>query len=343
MDRTPFAPDRELCTKLSLNPKELILDRISGNRDSVSRSTKTTLPGQPQIELDDPNIGNLLQVELGTPDLNKLSPYLWLVAKQDSSHVSSLSHQIVRGRQIVITENPELHLVWIYDRVFIKPIPKYLLSHAFWDFYLMREDSPLPDTRRRDLRQAAQGFLRSYAYLIQHKSDFLLAQDAKHRLIPRKIKHSDFIKFIAAFEHVPDGDVSSRYAFGELRLTRLNFWSKILLRRFTFQKVHGQYSTYFARFYGPILFIFGIFSVALNSMQVALSVQPLIQLSDSWIAFAHLALAFSIWTLVCVALVVVFLASIMLVLCFRETLYAVGDLYRKKSSKSTPLSNRSAG
>lgn len=339
MAHTPFALDRQLCTKLSLEPKELILKRTSNQTHSKPRAKKTTLPGQPRISLNDPNIGSCLQQELETPDLNRLSPYLWLVAKQDSAHVSSLSHQIVRGRQIVITENPELHLVWIYDRVYIKPIPKYLLSHAFWDFYLMSQDSPIPEPLRQDITKAAQGFLRSYAYLIQHKSDFLLAQDANHRLVPEKVSHSDFIRFITEFEHIPDLAVSPRYAFGELRLTRLNFWAKVFLRRFTFQKVHGQYSAYFARFYGPILFVFGVFSVALNSMQVALAVQPLIQLSDSWIVFAQLARAFAICTLLCVALVVLFLVSVMLVLCIRETLYATRDLYLKRISRRKSMSN----
>ncbi|MCJ1472420.1 hypothetical protein MMC13_001068 [Lambiella insularis] len=338
MDQIPFTSDRQLCTTLSIDPIELVLRRSSNLNKPTFRTKKTTLPGQPRIGLDDPNIGNYLHQELETPDLNRLSPYLWLVAKQDSSHISSLSHQIIRGRQIIITENPELHLVWIHDRVYIKPIPKYLLSHAFWNFYLMSKNSPIPEPSRRDLKRAAQGFLRSYAHLIQHKSDFSLAQDAKHRLLPAKTKHCEFIRFITEFEHLSDHDVSPRYAFGELRLTRLNFWSKVFLRRFTFQKVDGQYSAYFARFYGPILFVFGIFSVALNSMQVALAVQPLIQLSDSWVVFAELARAFAICTLLCVALVVLFLVLVMLALCVRETVYAARDLYRKRMSRRKTLS-----
>ena len=69
-------------------------------------------------------------------------------------------------------------------------------------------------------------------------------------------------------------DIRSRYSFGQLRLTRLNLWSKVFLGRFTFYKIHGQYGAYFARYYGPVLFIFGFFSVALSAMQVALAAQP---------------------------------------------------------------------
>lgn len=42
----------------------------------------------------------------------------------------------LRGRSIVVTGNPELHLVWYYDRVFIKAIPEYILSATFWQHYL---------------------------------------------------------------------------------------------------------------------------------------------------------------------------------------------------------------
>jgi hypothetical protein len=50
----------------------------------------------------------------------------------------------MKRREIVVTEDPRLHLVWIYDRVFIKPLPKYLLSHDFWQIYLLSRGGYLP-------------------------------------------------------------------------------------------------------------------------------------------------------------------------------------------------------
>jgi uncharacterized protein DUF6601 len=35
--------------------------------------------------------------------------------------------------------------------------------------------------------------------------------------------------------------------------------------------VHGQYGAYFARFYRLLLFIFAVFSVVLNALQIALA------------------------------------------------------------------------
>ncbi|MCJ1357989.1 MAG: hypothetical protein MMC33_007987 [Icmadophila ericetorum] len=186
MTKIPFDLSGELYTKLSSNPKypHLIYP---------SRPDKDTLPGNPRILLQDPNIGLSLRQDLTTPDLNILAPHLWLVAKQDGEHISPLTHQLVRGRQIIITEKPELHLVWVNDRVYIKPLPIYLLSHAFWQYYLVSNNSPIPDPLRCHIAQAALGLLRSYARLIQHKSDFRLAQDTTHQLLPKNIRYSQFI------------------------------------------------------------------------------------------------------------------------------------------------------
>lgn len=337
MDRIPFTVDSELCHNLSLVSEPYFIQRRSKHTSSVPPISndvrKDYIPGQPQARLQDPNLGSYLESELVPRDLNRLAPYLWLVAKQDSSHISPLTHQIVRGRNIIITEKPGLHLVWIHDRVFIKPLPKYLLSHAFWEFYLVGRNSQIPHNQRKDIRKAVLGFLRSYFYLIQHKSDFILATDDKHRLLPKNTSYTEFINFITAFEHVEDRDVSSRYKFGELRLTRLNFWSKVLLRQFSYQKVHGQYGAYFASFYGPILFVFGVFSVALSAMQVVSALQTPFQFGQSWEAFARMAYGFSIFTLAFVVLIMLFLLCLFVFLSLRETVYALKDLYRERKNK----------
>lgn len=318
---TPYAQSAELYRKLSINH----------DRTTISRhppSTKTTLPGQPQIDLQGPSTPDFLKKELATPDLNKFHPHLWKVAKQDSSHISSLCDQIVRGRHIIITENPELHLVWILDRVYIKPIPKCLLSHAFWEFYFASDDSPLRGDRD-EIARAARGFLRSYFYLIQHRSDFIVAQNADRPLLPKGVRYSEFMRFIAAFESVRDVDVSLRYSYGELRLSRLNFWAVFALGRHTFHKTVWQYGPYLAQFYGPFLFVFAVFSTVLSAMQVALAVQPAIRLDNSWVAFVEGCRVVSIGTLILVVVVILFFVVVFLARSVREVLFAVKDLVRK--------------
>jgi multidrug transporter EmrE-like cation transporter len=194
--------------------------------------------------------------------------------------------------------------------------------------------SPIPKSEREEIKRAALGFLRSYFYLVRHKSDFILAADDKHRLVPKHISYSDFMNFVLAFDKVEDISVAPRYNFGELRLTRLNFWSKIFLRRFTYQKIHHQYGAHFAQFYAPLLFIFGVFSVALNAMQVVLAYPTFTSLGQSWVIFANTSRDFSICTLVCVVLVALLLIGTMSAMFLREIIFALGDLYCKRMSKS---------
>ncbi|KAI0163840.1 hypothetical protein GGR57DRAFT_451582 [Xylariaceae sp. FL1272] len=180
------------------------------------------------------------------------------MSKQDSSSISPLHRQLVKRRAIVVTEDPKLHLVWIYDRIFVKPLPRYILSHAFRQDYLCGDDE-------NRVHRAALGFVRTYAHLIRYKSDFRIAQDPSLQLIPPNITWEQFCNFTIAFADIEDRDVSPRYAFGEIRLTRLNFYAPLLLGKSHFQRVEYQYGAYFAQFYGPLLFFIGITSVFLGA------------------------------------------------------------------------------
>ncbi|KAI1827053.1 hypothetical protein F4861DRAFT_467048 [Xylaria intraflava] len=330
MDHPPFSANNELCKSLAI--------ATQGQASVLHRTThrlvdeqKTYLPGEPNIQLDNESISVHLQEELATRDLDQLSSYLWLVMKQDSSHIPSLTHQIVRGREIVITEEPGLHLVWYYNHVFIKPLPKYMLSHAFWAFYLISPNSPIQEPLRSDLRKAALGFLRSYRYLVRRRSDFELAMDKRHRLLPKKTNYADFIKLIRSLDTVDDSMVSPRYTYGELRLSRLNFWIKLFLFRLRYHKPEGQYGPYIARFYGPLLFLFGIFSVQLSAMQVVLATIPLTNdLTASWVAFIKVSKGYSVFTLLAVAIIPLFLVGVAVCLLSLEILRVVGGLHRNR-------------
>jgi hypothetical protein len=91
----PFSEYEQLNTDLilSLNPatKHLHLQRTD--------ATLTTLPSAPRVHLDPPSIHTHLTNTLLTPELNLLSPHLWLVSTPSHSHISPLHHNLVRGRQ----------------------------------------------------------------------------------------------------------------------------------------------------------------------------------------------------------------------------------------------------
>lgn len=345
---TYFWPEQELYSKLEISggrisrkPRPSTQD--ASTPDKTTPPVKRYLPGQPRINLNDDTLPAYLQSEFLTPDLDKVAPHLWLVATQDSSHIASLTDQIVRGRHPVITENPELHLVWVNDRIYIKPLPKYLFSHAFWEFYLPSHlDTPTPTptpTQNDAVYRAALGFVRSYAYLIQHRSDFRIATREEYALLPKGLKYADFMQFISCFQAAPDEAVSPRYHFGDLRLSRLNFWAKFFLGRFTFHKMHQQYSGQFKKYYGPLLFVFGFFSVALSAMQVVLAALEGggdVDGDDgsrikAWAGpFGEMSRGFSVFTLVAMLASVVFLMFVFFAHLLRELLFALGDLWGKR-------------
>jgi hypothetical protein len=137
------------------------------------------LPGYPRILLGDRNrLLQFLEKEFRSPDLEHISDKLWWMTKQDNSNISPLHRQIVKRRTIVITEDPKLHLVWINDRIFLKPLPRYLTSHYFWRDYLGDGASAATSSRIISIRKAALGYLRTYFYLIQSESDLRIAQDS---------------------------------------------------------------------------------------------------------------------------------------------------------------------
>lgn len=315
METAPFSKSQQLCGDLE--------------PDEAGTSTITSLPGYPWLMLQDlPQMRQFLSSEFWAQDLETLASHLWVMSTYSSTNINPLHRQRIKGREIIVTEEPRLHLVWYHDRIFIKPLPQYLLSHRFWEVFLVNKSFLLGD-RQDAIRRAALGYLRTYRYLIRYKSDFAIAKQDHLRLIPEDVQWEEFCYFISALDKIDDIDVSVRYHYGELRLSRLNFYAPFLLRKFYFEQVHGQYGDYFARFYGPFLFIFAIISTVLNSMQVELAVDQVSSIPwvSLWVTFRRFA-------------VIVLIASALVFLCFvflwlwiflDEWIYALRVRRRRKS------------
>jgi hypothetical protein len=315
----PFPKEQQLCTDF---------DREAGAEAKEAKESIDTLPGWPCVSLSDrDSLEELLYREFYASDLETVAPRLWIMSTQSSANVEPLHRQRIKGREILVTEDPRLHLVWIHDRIFMKPIPKYLLSHYFWERYLLRKPA-VRGSRQELIRRAATGYLRSYRYLIQHESDFNVAKQEHMRLVPRHVEWPEFCRFISNFGLVEDIGVSPRYHYGELRLSRLNFYAPLLFGKFNFQKPHGQYSDYFARFYGPVLFAFAVASTVLNSMQVEMAVEQ--------VSAAYGAALWSVcrWTsmaiLVGTTLIALGILSLWLWLFCDEWVYAIRCRMRKR-------------
>lgn len=190
------------------------------------------------------------------------------MSKRDSGSISPLHRQAVKDRRIIITEDPKLHLVWIDNRIFLKPLPLYLTSYSFWHEYINDESKYVGITK---IRKAALGYLRTYSYLIQYESDLRIAQGPAFCLIPKEVTWVQFCHFLANLKDIPDNEVSGRYHYGEIRLTWLNYYAPILLGRTCYHRVDHQYRAYFARIQGPLLSAFAFIAILLNCMQVYLA------------------------------------------------------------------------
>ncbi|KAK5721126.1 hypothetical protein LTR15_007090 [Elasticomyces elasticus] len=264
-------------------------------------SVDLRLPGHPRIAIEDTTgVLNFLHADLVTADLDPIEPWLWLVSTPSPLNITPLHRQVLRGRRIVPMEDPDLHMVWTRHQIFLKPLPVYLLSHAFWEVYLSSPGRGNLD-QTQHLAQTSCGLLRSYAYLIRHPSDFAIAQRDDLGLIPTSISYEAFCQFIAAFEHLGADRFSTRHKlFGEMRLSRTNFLVKLLFRSWTFRETTSDYLDYFERFFGPLLFVFAVFSMLLNAMQVTLAVESLE--AKEWRAFWDVARWFAVMTIVVVVL-----------------------------------------
>ena len=247
-------------------------------------------------------VHDFLQRELDTPVLNELYPHLSLVAKKAGDHIEPLHRQRIHRRNIVIAEDPALHLVCYYDTLYLKPIPQCLYNYAFWEKYLLLSTPKCSGTPQASgtysnsrICRTALGYLRSYSFLIWHESDYLIAQRAD--LIPKDIPYQEFRRFILPFRSIPDEHVSPRYHFGQIRLTRLNYAVRLLrpsTREGTmyayYRRRNWQTGDHLRRFGAPLLFFFAAFSVVLSAMQVILAALG----QDTWAPSVRVSWRFSV-------------------------------------------------
>ena len=71
-----------------------------------------------------------LDSELNLRRLDKIYEYLWLAGRPMPPR--PLHYQQAASREIIVVEKMDLHLVWEPNRIYLKPLPRYLLSYNFW-------------------------------------------------------------------------------------------------------------------------------------------------------------------------------------------------------------------
>jgi hypothetical protein len=269
-----------------------LLKRPLGTKDDSAQSESEAkaiqyIPGNPGVGLLRSQVHDHLSNELATPLLDELYTHLWLVAKKSGRHIDALHTQKAKGRAIIPTENPRLHLIWNRNKIYIKPVPLYLVNYEFWVRYLQplkrvlsSENSSLvpkiPEPAALIFDSSiAIGFMRSYASLIKCPLDLAIAKECY--LIPADIDWIGWSIFINHFRVVGDDRVAKRYHYGQLRLSRLN-WAVRIFRpqhtrtRWWYENPYWSTGEFMERATFPLVFLFASVSIALSSMQVALAV-----------------------------------------------------------------------
>lgn len=186
--------------------------------------------------------------------------------------------------------------------------------------------------------RAATGFLRTYSYLIKYEIDFRKAQSTELGLIPTHdgespITYERFAQFIAPFAEIDDDGVTPRYQYGEIRLSRLNWFARFMLGRLTYHHIHAQWNEYLGRVLAPFLALFLLLSTALTAMQVELAVQSAPGASGSWGAYTQMCRWVSVLVLILIVVVSAFLIFFVLFMFIHDQVFAQNVLRQKRSKQ----------
>ncbi|KAL8811922.1 MAG: hypothetical protein Q9200_001420 [Gallowayella weberi] len=288
----------------------------------------TLLPPHPLLPLNSAGLQDYLVEDLCPTKLNSLASHLWLCSAPSHTNIPPLHNHAIHKRDIILTEDPGLHLVWEPGRIFLKPLPSYMLSHAFWTHHLLTGDI---DGDRKLVTQAALGLLRSYHFCIRHRSDFRVAQTA--HLIPPDTSWEQWCDFSTSFQCIQNDQVAPRYHYGKLQLSRLHWLVRIYRRELNYYYIDGGYGDSFAIYYGPLLFVFGTLSVLLSAMQVGMAVEQ-VQNRD-WTTFWAVCRWFSVWSLMFCALVCLYLVVSFVIKSSDELAWAARAQFRARLRSKT--------
>ena len=216
-------------------------------------------------------------------------------------------------RQIVPVPEVALHLIWATDKIYIKPLPRFLLSDAFYERYLKPGSTKEPGHG-----QDALGLLFSYITLVPTETDFDIA--LKEHLMPTKYTWEEWRQRAAQVLHYyPEDEIyrntPRRYIYGELRHDRLD---KV------YRYLHGHWhhgysplmgaSTYGSSVHdklGPITAATVYIILVLTAMQVMLAAAEVsTELGSTSYGFSIFSI---VGPLACVAVIVLLLGLLILV------------------------------
>ncbi|OTA67904.1 hypothetical protein K449DRAFT_388700 [Hypoxylon sp. EC38] len=284
-----------------------VLKSQEGNHTAGQRTDFTALfPASHRTRHDDITIPQpspeFLERELLVERLNNIQDWLWVCGRPMPPR--ALHHQVLNSRDIAITEDPELHLVWSKNRIFLKPIPLYLLEPDFWTAHI---------NHNRKVADCARGFLFSYTALIAYQSDFNIAKEKG--LLPSEVTWEAWKELSKdILQNHCYAAINPRYWYGELRLSRLNKVYRLrkgyVLRGYSRVGSYAIYADLIRDNFAGLATILGYVVIVLTAMQVGLGVERL--QSDE--AFQNASYGFTVFSIIAPLIASVGIALVVLVM-----------------------------
>lgn len=247
-----------------------------------------------------------------------------------------LHRQKLLKREIILTESPDQHLVWHESRIFVKPIPDFLLSYDYWENELCTNE---------ELYKCACGLLLSYAWLVCHKSDFGIAKETG--LLSEEIPWTWWTAFVRDILGNIDTStlhqVNKRYQYGELRLSRLNSLYRYTPSVFSVEHlVYGfmssstWYRAFFERNFAWLLAIFAYITVVLSAMQVGLATEKL----QANVQFQGASYGFAITSMIALAVTFMVVLLVWMILIFYHFSSTIQYSRRVEKERAKKMDNR---
>lgn len=286
------------------------------------------------IALANDSVGEFLKNDLDLSRLNRIHGLLWMAGRP--MRARPLHRYKMMGFDILHTQQMDLHLLKFSNKLFVKPLPEWILCSDFWLQYLCADG---------ELHKSACGFLLSYVWLITTPLDLKIAHD--QTLLPSFITWHRWKEFVRGFFGKVDMDtlhqVNKRYQFGDLRLGRINsiyrtrFFSTHFVRGYLYG--YNRYVVFFQRNFSWILIVFVFFSLVLSAMQVGTGLK---ELEDNY-AFLRASYVFVVFSMVSVVAILAVVALLFAGIFLFNMVTAIGHAKNEQRKRKKMASDRAAG
>lgn len=256
--KPPFPPTSSLIAQ-----SDLVLPAVFNDLSPLSRELRPLRTSHRN------EVNRFLRASFDLSRFHAIRKMLWLIAVHGAPR--SLYYQRFLRREIVISEQLDLHLVWAKSRIFITPLPDFLLNHEFWETHISCDPQ---------LHRAACWLLYSYCGLIRYNHDLQVAQD--NRLVNGHLDYRAWTEFSRAIlpnlNPEDSNTMDTRFKYGELRLNRLDTIyryspQKLSVANFLQGFPHALTESYvpYMDQYNNAVSAFGAFVIVLSAFNLSLS------------------------------------------------------------------------